>query len=41
MAQENTRKHLSTMQRVEDWDYDFPPLPAAALPTEVFATSGR
>ena len=26
------------MQRVEDWDYDFAPLSAAALPTEVFAT---
>lgn len=25
------------MQRVEDRDYDFAPLPAAALPTEVFA----
>jgi len=37
IAHENTRKHLSTMQRVEDWDYDFAPLPAAALPTEVFA----
>ena len=23
LAHENTRKHLSTMQRVEDWDYDF------------------
>lgn len=38
VAQENTRKHLATMQRVEDWDYDFPPLDAAALPTELFAT---
>ena len=37
IAHENTRKHLSTMQRVEDWDYDFAPLLAAALPTEVFA----
>ena len=26
------------MQRVEDWDYDFPPLPEGALPTELFAT---
>ena len=26
------------MQRVEDWDYDFAPLSAAALPTELFAT---
>ena len=38
IAQENTRKHLATMQRVEDWGYDFPPMPAAALPTELFAT---
>ncbi|UDL94740.1 MBL fold metallo-hydrolase [Lichenihabitans sp. PAMC28606] len=37
MAQENTRKHLLTMQRVEDWSYDFQPLAAAALPTDVFA----
>ncbi|MFL5332104.1 MAG: MBL fold metallo-hydrolase [Geminicoccaceae bacterium] len=37
LAQENTLKHLSTMQRVEDWDYDFAPLSAAALPSEVFA----
>ena len=26
------------MQRVEDWDYDFQPLPDGALPTELFAT---
>jgi glyoxylase-like metal-dependent hydrolase (beta-lactamase superfamily II) len=38
LAQENTLKHLSTMQRVADWDYDFAPLSAAALPTDVFAT---
>jgi glyoxylase-like metal-dependent hydrolase (beta-lactamase superfamily II) len=38
VAQENTLKHLSTMQRVEDWDYDFAPLSAAALPNDVFAT---
>lgn len=38
LAQENTLKHLTTMQRVEDWDYDFPPLSAGALPTDVFAT---
>ena len=28
IAQENTRKHLSAMQRVEDWDYNFPPSPS-------------
>src|SRR3954451_19584746 len=37
LAQENTLKHLSTMQRVEDGDYDFAPLSAAALTSEVFA----
>ncbi|MFC7477759.1 MBL fold metallo-hydrolase [Dankookia sp. GCM10030260] len=37
IAHENTRKHLSTMQRVEDWNYDFSPLSAAALPTELFS----
>lgn len=37
LAQENTLKHLATMQRVDDWDHDFAPLPAAALPGEVFA----
>jgi hypothetical protein len=26
IAQENTRKHLSEIQRVEDWDYNFLPL---------------
>ncbi|GJD54067.1 Hydroxyacylglutathione hydrolase [Methylobacterium crusticola] len=36
IAHENTRKHLSTMQRVEDWDFDFPSLSSSALPTEVF-----
>ncbi|GJD54040.1 Hydroxyacylglutathione hydrolase [Methylobacterium crusticola] len=36
IAHENTRKHLSTMQRVEDWDFDFPALSPSALPTEVF-----
>jgi glyoxylase-like metal-dependent hydrolase (beta-lactamase superfamily II) len=36
-AHENTRKHLLSVQRVEDWDYDFQPLSAAALPTDVFA----
>ncbi len=38
LAHENTRRHLATMQRVEDWDYDFPPLSADALPTELFST---
>ena len=38
LAHENTRKHLSMMQRVDDWDFDFQPLPAGALPTELFST---
>lgn len=35
-AHENTRKHLKTMQRVEDWDFDFPALASGAIPTDVF-----
>lgn len=38
VAHENTRKHLATATRVEDWGYTFPPSPAGALPTDVFAT---
>jgi hypothetical protein len=34
--QENTRKHLSEIQRVDDWDCNF--LPPAGIPGEVFAT---
>ncbi len=37
IAQENTRKYLSQVQRVEDWDYNFLALPPNGLPTEVFA----
>ena len=37
IAHENTRKHLSVVQRVEDWDYNFLALPAGAIPAEVFA----
>lgn len=36
-AQENTRKYLSKVQRVDDWDYNFLPLPSRGLPDEVFA----
>jgi glyoxylase-like metal-dependent hydrolase (beta-lactamase superfamily II) len=38
IAHENTRKHIAGIQRVEDWDYNFLPLPAGGLPTEVFST---
>ncbi|MBH5390351.1 MBL fold metallo-hydrolase [Bradyrhizobium diversitatis] len=41
VAHENTRKHLSGIQRVEDWDYNFLPSPAGALPAEVFAREHR
>jgi glyoxylase-like metal-dependent hydrolase (beta-lactamase superfamily II) len=37
LAHENARKHLATAQRVEDWNFDFPPSPPAALPTEVMS----
>jgi glyoxylase-like metal-dependent hydrolase (beta-lactamase superfamily II) len=38
IAQENTRKHLHEVQRVEDWDYNFLPLPPEGIPAEVFAS---
>jgi glyoxylase-like metal-dependent hydrolase (beta-lactamase superfamily II) len=38
IAHENTRKHLSEVQRVEDWDYNFLPLAPGGIPAEVFAT---
>ncbi|KQQ15718.1 MBL fold metallo-hydrolase [Methylorubrum extorquens] len=41
LAHENTRRHLTMAQRVEDWNYDFPPAAASALPVEVFATERR
>jgi glyoxylase-like metal-dependent hydrolase (beta-lactamase superfamily II) len=36
LAHENTHKHLLTAQRVEDWDFNFPSPPLAAVPTKVF-----
>jgi len=39
LAHQNTRKRLSTTQRVEDWSYTFPPSPAGAIPTLVFQTN--
>src|SRR6266852_3661450 len=41
IAQENTRKHLSEIQRVEDWDYNFLALPSGGIPSEVFAGEHR
>jgi glyoxylase-like metal-dependent hydrolase (beta-lactamase superfamily II) len=38
IAHSNTKKHLSGIQRVEDWDYNFLPSPAGAIPSEVFET---
>jgi glyoxylase-like metal-dependent hydrolase (beta-lactamase superfamily II) len=37
VAHENARVHLSLVQRVDDWYFNFQPLTAGALPTEVFA----
>lgn len=37
VAHENTRKHLMAAQRVNDWNFDFPPSPAGAIPSDVFA----
>jgi glyoxylase-like metal-dependent hydrolase (beta-lactamase superfamily II) len=37
-AHENTRRHLSRAERVDDWNFDFPPLAEPALPTDVFST---
>jgi glyoxylase-like metal-dependent hydrolase (beta-lactamase superfamily II) len=37
IGHENTVKHLSEIQRVEDWDYNFLPSPSGAIPSEVFS----
>ncbi|MDE5443186.1 MBL fold metallo-hydrolase [Bradyrhizobium sp. CSA207] len=37
VAHENTRKHLLAAQRVEDWNFNFPPSPPAAIPAEVIS----
>ena len=38
IAHDNTHKHLLAAQRVEDWDFNFPSPPLAAVPTEVFSS---
>src|SRR5260370_11751858 len=37
IAQENARKYLAQVQRVEDWDYNFLPLASGGIPSEVFS----
>jgi glyoxylase-like metal-dependent hydrolase (beta-lactamase superfamily II) len=41
IAQTNTRKYLSEVQRVEDWDYNFLPYSSGGIPSEVFASEHR
>jgi glyoxylase-like metal-dependent hydrolase (beta-lactamase superfamily II) len=41
IAQENTRKHLDGIQRVEDWDYNFLPPGPGGIPGEVFADAHK
>src|SRR6202167_3182384 len=36
LAQENTRKHLTEVTRVEGWKHTFPAAPAGAIPSVVF-----
>jgi glyoxylase-like metal-dependent hydrolase (beta-lactamase superfamily II) len=35
IAHRNTRRYLAMTQRVEDWNFDFPPAPSHALPTRL------
>jgi glyoxylase-like metal-dependent hydrolase (beta-lactamase superfamily II) len=37
LAHGNTRKRLAAAQRVEDWGFNFPQSPPAAIPSEVFS----
>ena len=37
IAHENTHKHLLAVQRVEDWDFNFPSSPLAAVPSEILS----
>jgi glyoxylase-like metal-dependent hydrolase (beta-lactamase superfamily II) len=38
IAHENTKKHLLSAQRVDDWDFNFPASPLAAVPSEIFSS---
>ena len=38
IAHANTHNHLTSTQRVEDWDFTFARPPLAAVPTEVFSS---
>lgn len=38
IAHKNTQKHLLAAQRVDDWDFNFPSAPLAAVPTEIFSS---
>ena len=37
-AHRNTKKHLSTTTRIDDWNFTFPPAPLGALPTQILGT---
>jgi len=39
IAHKNTHQHLSGIQRVEDWDYNFLPSPTGAIPSEVLGAN--
>ncbi len=39
IAQDNTRKYLSEVQRVEDWDYNFLPPAPGGVPSQTFANA--
>jgi glyoxylase-like metal-dependent hydrolase (beta-lactamase superfamily II) len=41
VGHENTRKHLSQVTRVQDWNFTFPAAPVAARPTIVFASDHK
>jgi len=38
IAHENTRRHLLEAQRVDDWNFDFPPSPSGAIPATLITS---